>query len=423
MTTGSPNHPLVIGVTGPIGSGVSTVADILREMGFKHYRVSEVIRRDLGAKSLADAAEAVAAGREPAPVDESPAGHRQRLQDHGNARRREHGAKYWVEKALADDTATGPIVIDAVRNLGEVGWLRSKYPSSFVIAVIAVRDTRWERLRDTDAYRGNQALFERDDNRDWDLEENDKTGQQVQKCVMAADYVFVNDEHWGAATAYRAKIRERLIPTIDLMKGGEPRRPTPDEVHMATAYSQSQGSACLKRRVGAVIVDPQGLPLSLGFNENPVSMKPCEHEYGYCFKDNDMEEKMQKRRDAVCPGCGNKNTSLVAPAWACEKCGKDVKKLLFPSRNIELCTAIHAEERAIRSLHGRDAKGATMFVTTFPCFQCARYILDAGITRVVYVEAYPIKESLDFMRKHGVTVDAFSGFKARAFNLIFRGVE
>lgn len=90
---------------------------------------------------------------------------------------------------------------------------------------------------------------------------------------------------------------------------------------------------------------------------------------------------------------------------------------------MERCTAIHAEERAIRSLHGRTAEGATLYSTTFPCFQCARYIVDAGICRIVYVEAYPMIEAHDFLRRNGVQIDAFEGFKARAFNQVFRQVE
>jgi hypothetical protein len=33
--------------------------------------------------------------------------------------------------------------------------------------------------------------------------------------------------------------------------------------------------------------------------------------------------------------------------------------------------------------------GATLFTTTFPCHNCAKHIVSAGITRVVYIEPYP----------------------------------
>lgn len=64
-----------------------------------------------------------------------------------------------------------------------------------------------------------------------------------------------------------------------------------------------------------------------------------------------------------------------------------------------------------------------MYVTTFPCFQCSRYIIDAKIARVVYVEPYPVLESARFLGMNNVGSVPFEGFKARAFNLIFKQVE
>lgn len=92
---------------------------------------------------------------------------------------------------------------------------------------------------------------------------------------------------------------------------------------------------------------------------------------------------------------------------------------MYPNRNMELCTAIHAEERAILSLGGRSARDGRLYVTTFPCFQCARLILDSEITEIVYVEAYPMRETTEFLEKNGVDVRPFTGFTARAFFRVF----
>ena len=40
--------------------------------------------------------------------------------------------------------------------------------------------------------------------------------------------------------------------------------------------------------------------------------------------------------------------------------------------------------------------GATLYSTTFPCHNCAKHIIAAGIKRVVYVEPYPKSKTLDF---------------------------
>jgi len=123
-----------------------------------------------------------------------------------------------------------------------------------------------------------------------------------------------------------------------------------------------------------------------------------------------------------CPKCGKKHEQIEKP-WLCNECGESIKRVFFPNRNLSLCTAVHAEELAILSLDGRDASGGTIFSTTFPCFQCARKIIDYSLRKVVYVEAYPVLESKALLESHNVIVEPFQGFKARAFNLVFRQVE
>jgi len=57
----------------------------------------------------------------------------------------------------------------------------------------------------------------------------------------------------------------------------------------------------------------------------------------------------------------------------------------------ELGRAVHAEMDAILSCArtGAATHGARLFSTTFPCHNCAKHLLDAGIVEVQYVEAYP----------------------------------
>jgi deoxycytidylate deaminase len=37
---------------------------------------------------------------------------------------------------------------------------------------------------------------------------------------------------------------------------------------------------------------------------------------------------------------------------------------------------------------GRSARGATLYTTTFPCHNCTRHIIAAGISKVIYIEPY-----------------------------------
>jgi cytidine deaminase len=58
---------------------------------------------------------------------------------------------------------------------------------------------------------------------------------------------------------------------------------------------------------------------------------------------------------------------------------------------------VHAEMCAIcdAARIGRSVKGATLYCTTFPCHNCTKHILAAGIERVVYMEPYPKSKAKD----------------------------
>ena len=46
---------------------------------------------------------------------------------------------------------------------------------------------------------------------------------------------------------------------------------------------------------------------------------------------------------------------------------------------------VHAELNAILNVRGRDLSGATIYVDLFPCNECAKAIIQSGITEVVYL--------------------------------------
>ncbi len=96
---------------------------------------------------------------------------------------------------------------------------------------------------------------------------------------------------------------------------------------------------------------------------------------------------------------------------------------------MEKCRALHAEEMAISQLSKlgsgispKDIK-ATLYTTTYPCFQCANKIVRSIIKKVVYVEPYPQKESEELftkLEKEGkINLEQFEGVKARALFRIF----
>ena len=59
---------------------------------------------------------------------------------------------------------------------------------------------------------------------------------------------------------------------------------------------------------------------------------------------------------------------------------------------------VHAEMDALLACArlGTSTLGATLYCTTFPCHNCAKHIVAAGLDRVVYVQPYPKSKALDF---------------------------
>jgi len=87
------------------------------------------------------------------------------------------------------------------------------------------------------------------------------------------------------------------------------------------------------------------------------------------------------------------------------------------------CHVVHAEINAIAKAaeHGVSTKGATLYSTTVPCIECAKAIIQSGITSVVYCEDYNKCEEgkalLEVMLNDFKQVDAFSEFKRKVFGL------
>lgn len=68
---------------------------------------------------------------------------------------------------------------------------------------------------------------------------------------------------------------------------------------------------------------------------------------------------------------------------------------------------LHAEANAITKVaqSGNSSSGATLYVTASPCVECAKLIIQAGITRVVYRDEYRLTDGVDLLRKAGIIVE------------------
>ena len=143
------------------------------------------------------------------------------------------------------------------------------------------------------------------------------------------------------------------------------RRPSWDEYFMEMAEITAKRSTCLRRNVGAVIVQDKHA-MAAGYNGAPMGIKHCD-ERGGCLRE----------------------------------------ELKIPSgERHELCMALHAEQNAIiqAAALGQSIDGATMYVTHQPCVICAKMIINAGIKRIIVKEGYPDQLAVDILAEAGLKI-------------------
>ena len=138
-----------------------------------------------------------------------------------------------------------------------------------------------------------------------------------------------------------------------------------DDRFMEMARTIANWSSCYQpnRKIGAVKVKDKRI-LTTGYNGAPSGVKSCV-ERGECLR----------------------------------------RKLNIPSgTKHELCYAIHAEQNAIiqAARMGVEIEGSTIYCTHQPCVICAKMIVNAGISRVVYGEGYPDEFALEMFKLAGV---------------------
>jgi len=166
------------------------------------------------------------------------------------------------------------IVLDGIKNAGEIETLR-QWPNSYVIAVHAEEDQRYQRLQRREKVKSREE-FDIIDRRD--SKETGLYGQQVKYCTYLADVIFNNMAEISseAGTKKASYIRDsvvgKCIGLAEKQKAGLPIHelpPGPDEILMTMAYCISRHSDCIKRKVGALIASREGTVLSSGFNDVP----------------------------------------------------------------------------------------------------------------------------------------------------------
>lgn len=126
-----------------------------------------------------------------------------------------------------------------------------------------------------------------------------------------------------------------------------------DRRYLRMAKIWSENSYCQRRKVGAILVKDKMI-ISDGYNGTPAGFdNVCESEEGVTFP-----------------------------------------------------YVLHAEANAITKVarSNNSSEGSTLYVSTSPCMECSKLIIQSGIKRVVFSDIYRITDGLDLLKKAGIEV-------------------
>jgi deoxycytidylate deaminase len=302
-------------------------------------------------------------------------------------------------------------ILDSIRHPAEVEFLRRLYGDAFVlIGVVCETSQRLKRIADKYSDAGNKAaaaFMERDSH------DEKKFGQQVLKAFHLADF-FVDNTPDRLLPDKSANpewtINEHLSRLVRILTHAEIIRPTRSESAMYHAHGAQMRSACLSRQVGAALVDREGNLLATGTNEVP---KAGGGVYGSSEREDAPDDRCAHRTTNEWSGCSNtlEQNRIIAeliesiaeledlPRERKTALAKELRRTRLGSL-LEFSRAIHAEMDALLSAarKGISPVGSRMFVTTFPCHNCARHIVTAGVDEVQFLELYPKSQALALHR-------------------------
>lgn len=146
-------------------------------------------------------------------------------------------------------------------------------------------------------------------------------------------------------------------------------RPDWDAYFMAIADFAAKRTNCMKRGVGAVLVQDTHI-ISTGYNGTARGLVNC-----------------------LQGGCARCNSSSI-------KCGQQ----------LDSCLCLHAEENALLEAGRSRSFGATLYSTTSPCLSCAKKICQMGVKRVVYHRDYSVEHFTErLLKEAGILLEKFTG--------------
>jgi len=416
------NSELVIGLVGAVGSELNKAVEIIKDR-LKSYGYHEVHEIRISKDIIPDI---VDVGLSPSCTDEYK--RINTLMDAGDEARKQSGdnsilalgTTAWIQYlgkkpegdiTIRDLRPRNAYIINSLKHPEEVLQLRRIYPLGFYLFGVYAEETRRHNylVNDRQISKANAKLL-----MDRDKDEKLDYGQCVTETFHMSDFFVRLDDS-------QDQLKNSLWRLFDILFGHPYKTPTFDEYAMFLAHAAALRSASLSRQVGAVIAKNKEI-LATGANDCP--------KYGgglyWPFFDEKTGEihDIPDGRDHKRGEDSNKTQlkQIITDIVTMVKTSQgeiDTKKLedvldSSPIKDLtEFGRAVHAEMEALLSCarNQGNTRGATLYTTTFPCHNCARHIIAAGIVRVVYIEPYEKSKATE-LHKEAISLSFFSDQKS-----------
>jgi deoxycytidylate deaminase len=175
---------------------------------------------------------------------------------------------------------------------------------------------------------------------------------------------------------------------------------------MFMAYAASLRSGDLSRQVGAALIDDTGDLISVGHNDVP------KFGGGLYGPEGGSERDIERKYDSNAIEKNKMIAAILQELGRNDLTVEQARSILKPTGLTDITEfgrSVHAEMEALLACArtARSARNATLYSTTFPCHNCCRHIIAAGIKRVVYVEPYP-KSKAPTLHGDAISVDQVS---------------
>lgn len=228
----------------------------------------------------------------------------------------------------------------------------------------------------------------------------------INECYHQADF-FLTYESDKNSKLSKHKLKQQLKRFFNLLHGFPFATPTKDEYAMYLAFSSALRSADLSRQVGAVITATNGDILATGVNDIPKNggglYRAHLNQQNGSIYDDPLGRDYMRGVDANATEIKLLVDNIYDALKSYVNINQidDIKSAIAKSKLKDITEygrVVHAEMEALMACarNNVSSDGAILYCTTFPCHNCAKHIIAAGIKRVVYIEPYAKSKALPF---------------------------